>query len=81
MKLASQIIYMKIRVTMSKKCIRIKKINETRYFVIHFSVSLRWHSFKARGLVYINLPWYSTLSLYGDGRVYLLVNYAESADR
>ena len=36
---------------------------------------------KARGLVYINLPWYSTLSLYGDGRVYLLVNHAESADR
>ena len=37
--------------------------------------------FKARGLVYINLPWCSTLSLYGDGRVYLLVNHAESADR
>ena len=36
---------------------------------------------KARGLVYINLPWYRTLSLYSDGRVYLLVNHAELADR
>ena len=40
-----------------------------------------FYSLKARGVVYINLPWYSTLSLYGDGRVYLLVNHAESADR
>ena len=40
-------------------------------------INLKKIFFKARGLVYINLPWYSTLSLYGDGRVYLLVNHAE----
>ena len=31
--------------------------------------------FKDRGVVYINLPPHSTLSLYGDGRVYLLMTH------